>query len=107
MAVMPKPIVERVADQAIVIRDYDMTDYGSICALWQSTGLMSAERGDDARVIAHTLASGGRLWVATREDEARVVGTAWITNDARRLYLHHVAVLPKYQHQGVGRRLFD
>jgi len=34
-----------------------------------------------------------------------VIGTAWLTCDARRFYLHHVGVLPSHQRRGLGARL--
>jgi len=34
-----------------------------------------------------------------------VVGTAWLTNDGRRLHLHHFAIDPKFQGGGMSKPL--
>ncbi|NLA44985.1 MAG: GNAT family N-acetyltransferase, partial [Candidatus Cloacimonetes bacterium] len=39
--------------------------------------------------------------------DAILVGTIWLTNDYRRLYIHHMAVLPEFQKQGIGRSLLQ
>ncbi|MDD3860240.1 MAG: N-acetyltransferase, partial [Bacteroidales bacterium] len=37
----------------------------------------------------------------------KIVGTSWITNDSRRLYLHHFGILPEYQRKGLANILMD
>lgn len=39
--------------------------------------------------------------------DAILAGTIWLTNDYRRLYIHHMAVLPEFQNQGIGRYLLQ
>jgi ribosomal protein S18 acetylase RimI-like enzyme len=34
-----------------------------------------------------------------------VVGTSWLTNDGRRLYLHHFAIDPEFQGGGLSKPL--
>lgn len=87
------------------LRDYRHGDFPAILAVWEATGLGGAQRGDDAAVIERTLASGGRFLVLEHCAGGPVIGTAWLTCDARRLYLHHVGVLPSHQRRGLGARL--
>jgi len=36
-----------------------------------------------------------------------LVGTAWLSHDFRRLYIHHMAVSPEFQNRGIGRALLE
>jgi ribosomal protein S18 acetylase RimI-like enzyme len=87
------------------IRDYVAADAPVVLDLWRATGLGSALRGDSPGVIARTLAAGGRLLVV--EVDGALVGTAWLTVDGRRTLLHHFAIRPAHQRQGLGRQLLD
>ena len=86
-------------------REYQEGDYPATAALWEATGLGGAPRGDSAEVIEATLARGGRFLVLEAPSEGGVLGTAWLTSDGRRLYLHHFGILPRLQGQGLGRIL--
>lgn len=94
-----------MTDTKPVIRDYRHGDFPAILAVWEATGLGGAQRGDDAAVIERSLAWGGRFLVLEQPAGGTIVGTAWLTCDARRLYLHHVGVLPSHQRRGFGARL--
>ena len=50
-----------------------------------------------------TLKKGGAI-LSLWEGDA-VLGALWITDDGRRLYLHHMAVHPDHRRKGLGRRL--
>jgi len=90
---------------AFVIRPFKSPDYSGLQKLWASTSLGSAARGDDLTIIKHTLAQGGKLWVATPETTDEIIGSAWLTNDGRRLLLHHIGVTPEKQGMGIGTAL--
>lgn len=77
--------------------------YAEIISIWDKTGISNPERADSFDSIQRTLEHGGILLLAYME--AILVGTIWLTNDYRRLYLHHMAVLPEFQKQGIGRSL--
>ncbi|MGM0601029.1 MAG: GNAT family N-acetyltransferase [Candidatus Rifleibacteriota bacterium] len=80
---------------ATELRDYKPEDFDELFELWQATGLASKGRGDDANVIANTLFAGGKLFILSCND--KIIGSSWITNDGRRLYLHHLCVAPDFQ----------
>jgi len=90
----------------MIIREYRSEDYEQIVALWLKTGLGNPERGDDQKQIERTLNMGGKFLVMENE-EKKIIGTAWITNDGRRLYLHHFGILPEYQQQGLSNPLTE
>lgn len=89
--------------EKISIREFSDSDYNQLMELWIHLGLSRPERGDDLQIIRRTLDRGGKLLLA--EHESKVIATAWITNNGRRLYLHHMGVAEQYQRQGVGKML--
>lgn len=77
--------------------------YQELAMLWDQAGISNPARADSEEAIRHTLANGACLILA-REDAA-LCGSAWLTHDFRRLYIHHMAVLPQYQNGGIGRAI--
>jgi len=80
-----------------LIRDYRDADWAAVEELWTATGMGGAHRGDTAAVVRRTLDGGARLLVMEETASRTVVGTAWLTHDHRRSYLHHFGILPAYQ----------
>jgi ribosomal protein S18 acetylase RimI-like enzyme len=93
------------AEQGFFVRDYWAADYPHVADIWERTGISTPGRGDTAEVIENTLRRNGRLLVLVEKDKDLVVGTSWLTNDGRRVYLHHFAVDPGYQGQGLSKPL--
>jgi ribosomal protein S18 acetylase RimI-like enzyme len=87
----------------LILRDYEEEDYSGLMELWEATSLSNKARGDNASTIRTTLLSGGRLILLL--DQERIIGSSWITNDGRRLYLHHFGILPGYQGKGLAHLL--
>jgi len=83
-----------------IIRDFLDSDINELLNLWSLTNLGGAHRGDDINVIKRTINNGGYLQVLIVNNI--LIGSAWLTNDFRRLYLHHFAIHPNYQNQGYG-----
>ncbi len=92
-------------DSSFILREFAEEDFSSLSELWTETGIGNPARGDSLESVRRTLARGGRLLVLASED--RIVGSAWISDDGRRLYLHHMAVRPTLQGRGLGRRLME
>ena len=92
-------------DQGFFVRDYWAADYPHVADIWERTGISTPGRGDSAEVIENTLRRKGRLLVLVDKESDIVIGTSWLTNDGRRLYLHHFAIDPKYQGGGFSRPL--
>lgn len=87
------------------IRDYLPTDYDPLQHLWEVTGMGGKFRGDNKLIIQNTLEAGGKLFVLF--DEEKLIGSSWITNDSRRLYMHHFGILPEFQGKGYSKLLLD
>jgi ribosomal protein S18 acetylase RimI-like enzyme len=87
----------------IGIRNFIDEDYPHISNIWEETGMGGAHRGDNLDSIHSTLRNGGRLLVMLCNE--KVIGTSWISNDGRRLYLHHFGILPAFQGKGYSKFL--
>jgi len=85
------------------LQQVELPLFADILKIWAETGLANPARADDLATVQHTLDHGGFILV-TYEDETPT-GTAWLTHDHRRLYIHHMGVLPEYQNRGIGKAL--
>lgn len=88
-----------------LIRDFTPEDYQALVELWKELDLGRPERGDDLSVINETLRLGGKLFLL--EQKAELIGTAWVTNNGRRLYLHHMGIKKAFRGKGFGAMLMD
>lgn len=88
-----------------VVRDYEESDWTAVQNLWLLTGLAAPERADGPHEIKETLHLGGKLIILEFVPEKKIAGTSWITNDGRRLHLHHMAVIPEMQGNGLSHLL--
>jgi ribosomal protein S18 acetylase RimI-like enzyme len=93
--------------QNIFIRPYQKPDFEQIAKLWIELGLGNPDRGDNHQVIEQTIERGGCVLVLEDRGTATIVGSSWLTNDGRRLYLHHFGIHPAYRNKGFARRLLE
>ncbi len=91
--------------QKPIIREYQPQDYTEVEKLWEKTGMSSSVRADDQQVIQNTYDSGGKLFILEDQFSGEIIGTSWLTDDGRRIYLHHFGILPKYQGKGFSKYL--
>ena len=91
---------------AIVSTDFDAATFKEVERIWAQTCVANPLRGDSLESVERTLRHGGRF-LTVRVDDGAIVGACWITNDGRRLYLHHMAVDTRHQGKGHSRLLMD
>ena len=89
----------------IKIRDYKSSDYDEVQNLWDLTGMGGKERGDDNDEILSTIEAGAKFIVLEKNE--MIIGTAWLTHDYRRTYLHHFGIHPDFQGKGLANKLMD
>jgi ribosomal protein S18 acetylase RimI-like enzyme len=90
-----------------LIRDYSESDFDDVNNIWNETGMGGRQRGDDKKTIADTLNCGGKLLVLENKDSGEIIGTSWLTNDGRRIYLHHFGLKPAFQGKGLSNLLLE
>lgn len=88
-----------------IIKDYSAQDFDGLSKLWEETRLGNTQRGDNADIIQHSIDLGGKMILIENTDTNEIIGSSWMTFDGRRIHLHHIGVLPKYQNMGLGKLL--
>ncbi len=89
------------------VREFRTEDYDAVLNVWQQTDMGGAHRGDNLQTILNTIDFGGVLYLLEEESTGNIVGTSWITNDSRRLYLHHFGIVPYFQGKGLSHMLME
>jgi ribosomal protein S18 acetylase RimI-like enzyme len=89
------------------VRNFVDNDYNSVIELWLKTDLGNPVRGDNLQTIKETIKTGGRLLILELVSEKKIIGTSWLTNDGRRIYLHHFGIDPEYQGKGYSKPLLE
>ena len=89
------------------IRPMTIADYDALRALWLSCPGLGLNDVDDSREgIARYLRRNPTTCFAAEEDGV-LCGAIMAGHDGRRGYVHHTAVRPDRQGQGIGRRLVE
>lgn len=89
------------------VRILNIEDYEAVYALWRSVPGMGLNTADDSREgIARYLARNPDTCFAAEAD-GRLAGVILAGHDGRRGYIHHTAVDPARQGQGIGRALVE
>ncbi len=91
--------------QIHALNHLDEDAFKTVCMIWELTKIGNPARGDSLQAINQSLEHGGLILIANMENQT--IGTAWLTHDWRRLYIHHMAVIPQFQDQHVGKALLD
>jgi ribosomal protein S18 acetylase RimI-like enzyme len=90
---------------SVILREFGEEDFDSLAGLWTLTGIGNPARGDDLECIRRSLECRGSLLVIACKSD--IIGSLWLTDDGRRLYIHHMAVHPDWRRQGLARRLME
>ncbi|MBI5541918.1 MAG: GNAT family N-acetyltransferase [Bacteroidia bacterium] len=88
-----------------LIRDFTESDFDVVNALWVETGIGGTHRGDNLQIILATIKNNGKLFLLIEKQTDNIIGTAWLTNDMRRIYLHHFCIKPEFQNKGLSHIL--
>src|SRR5688572_30864431 len=87
-------------------RRFRASDYPAVLRLWRrAKGVEVAEGDDRAGVLAYLKRNPGLSQVALAR--GRIVGAMLCGHDGRRGLIYHLAVSPRHQGFGVGRRLVE
>jgi len=100
-------MLRKSKNNQLIIREYQSADYQELMILWEKTGFNTPGRGDDENIIENTISVGGKLFILFDKKNECIIGSSWITNDGRRLYLHHFGIHPEYQSKGLSKLLLS
>ncbi len=90
----------------VTIREMTMNDHDEAVELWDQVPGITLSDADSRESIFRFLSRNpGTSLVA--ECEGRVIGTIMGGHDARRGYLHHLAVVPEFRGTGIANWLVD
>jgi ribosomal protein S18 acetylase RimI-like enzyme len=88
----------------ITYRIATIDDYDQMMKLWSSSGGVGLSKTDSKENITRYMARNpGLSFVAFDADQ--LIGAALCGHDGRRGFIHHLAVMETYRHQGIGGAL--
>jgi ribosomal protein S18 acetylase RimI-like enzyme len=90
-----------------LLRHFKDKDYPELLQLWNSIGLSKPERADTLQTIKDTLKCKGVLYILEFVPNHEMVGSSWITNDGRRLYLHHFGIKKTFQGKNLAQKILS
>jgi putative acetyltransferase len=90
----------------IAFLEFTMDAYHGVHALWRQSKGIGLSDADSRESIRRYLARNPKMSFIAKAD-GRVVGAVLCGHDGRRGYIHHLAVHPRYQRQGIGHGLLD
>jgi ribosomal protein S18 acetylase RimI-like enzyme len=89
----------------LVIRDFRMSDYDALVALWQAARLPYKPAGRDARErIEKEIQRSGTVFLMAEMD-GQLVGSVVATHDGRKGWINRLAVASPFRRQGIARML--
>lgn len=86
-------------------REFRKGDFPEIQKLWIDCNMGGEERGDTEETILNCTLAGGKLIVVQDCINNEIVGTSWLTNDGRRILLHHFCIRKDHRKKGLGTKL--
>ena len=87
--------------------DFISSDFEELAGFWEETGVGGKHRGDNADMILDSIKNGGRLILMKLEKTSEIIGSAWVTTDKRRTYLHYFAISKEFRGRGLANILMD
>ncbi len=91
----------------ILLREFTLSDYDAVYALWQNAGPgIGLGRSDTREEIAKKLQRDPDLFLVAT-DGVKIIGTMIGGFDGRRGLIYHLAVEQAYRQRGIGKLLMD
>ena len=94
-------------EDLFTIREMTIEDYNSVLRVWKEAGIdigLSDTMPEIKRMIDH---NPGLCLVLEDKEAGEIIGAVLGGFDGRRGWVHHLAVLPKHQRKGLGKKIMD
>jgi ribosomal protein S18 acetylase RimI-like enzyme len=90
----------------VTTREFVMSDYDDVIALWEGVEGVEICEGDSREEIAEYLKRNPGL-SRVAEADGKIIGAALCGHDGRRGWIYHLAVAPPYRRQKIGNVLLE
>ncbi len=93
-------------EEAVTISPFRIENYNEAVSVWEKCegiGLSSADSRENIQKYLER--NPGMSFTAIRN--GKIIGTVLCGHDGRRGFIHHLAVLPEFRKQGIGKALAD
>lgn len=87
------------------IRIMKIEDYEQVYQLWLSCSGLGLNDLDDSKQGIERFLNRNPETCFVVENDNYIIGAIMVGNDGRRAYIYHLAILPAYQKQGIGKQL--
>ncbi len=91
----------------MIIREFQMADYGAVIDLWQRAGEgIHLRRSDSREEIAKKIQRDPDLFIVLEQDGV-LAGAVMGAFDGRRGFVYHLAVDPRFRRRGLAASLME
>jgi ribosomal protein S18 acetylase RimI-like enzyme len=91
---------------AVTIRPMVIDDYNAVHAFWLACEGVGLGQGDSREAVARFLLRNPEMSLIAQAGD-QMAGMVLCGHDGRRGFLYHLAVLPAFRSQGIGRALVE
>ncbi len=98
--------MENISDN-IIIREFKLSDYDLLIALWKQAGLPFKPNGRDSRASMKEELKKGIASILIAEKDGMAIGTVFATHDGRKGWINRLAIIPEFRKKGIGRLLVE
>ena len=89
----------------MTIKRLDINNYAEIKRIWTEAGLSTRPGGRDSYKNLKKQLSSERVFILAYESDGELQGLVLLSHDERKGWINRLAVIPKYQRQGIASQL--
>ncbi len=89
----------------MTIKRLDINDYAEIKRVWTEAGLSTRPSGRDSYNSLKKQLNSNKVTILAFESGGEIQGLVLLSHDERKGWINRLAVVPRYQRQGIGSQL--